>query len=81
MRLFAQAAEEAATGGRLGLLEVYALHGAMGPAERQTEFALFNGQNEHLSSSGETIRVLVSTDVGSRGLDLKNAPAPCNMCV
>ncbi len=57
----------------------------MGPAERQMEFALFSEgalndghgardafdheQSQNLSSF-EKIRVLVSTDVGSRGLDV-----------
>ena len=67
------------------MLEVSALHGAMGPAERQMEFALFSegGLNDdhgagdafdheqsENSTSFEKIRVLVSTDVGSRGLDV-----------
>lgn len=81
--LCGQAAQEAVKGGRLGLLEIWALHGAMGPAERQMEFALFTEEaqtnshamgafdyeSEHLPSD-EKIRVLVSTDVGSRGLDI-----------
>ena len=82
-----QAADDAVTGGRLSLLEVSALHGAMGPAERQMEFAIFSegAQNTTYSSpqdfddgetadllSGKKIHVLVSTDVGSRGLDLDN---------
>eukprot|EP01043_Picozoa_sp_COSAG02_P062526 COSAG02_NODE_8650_length_2490_cov_5.301275_2_plen_106_part_00 len=67
------------------MLEVSALHGAMGPAERQMEFALFSegalhndyGAGDALdheqsdnTASFEKIRVLVSTDVGSRGLDV-----------
>jgi superfamily II DNA/RNA helicase len=64
-------------GGRLASLEVCGLHGAMGPAERQAEFEIFNTlaqdqdqDEEEGGESGDSIRVLVSTDVGSRGLDL-----------
>jgi len=66
-------------GGRLASLEVCGLHGAMGPAERQAEFEIFNTlaqdqgeeeEEEEGGESGDSIRVLVSTDVGSRGLDL-----------
>ena len=52
------------------------MHGAMGPAEREVEFGIFHdeiddedwGPNE--GSAGGSVRVLVCTDVGSRGLDI-----------